>query len=407
MNEKIRNFIEENLEKTVRYEPESSGTLIGLPYKHTVPCVDNKFQELYYWDTYFVNAGLIKLKKIDLAKSNIDNMFYLVDKYGFMPNGSRTFYLNRSQPPFLSLMVRELYEVTKDNAWLKFAYMMLTKEYEFWQTKRVTKTGLNGYTNYELDESQYDKCYEQLIERTSLKREENPSKELKKEMFLAATSLYESGWDCSTRYLANGHKTDAVDLNSLLYILENNMAYFAEILDNGEKDLWKLRSEKRKELMQNLWSNEKGAFLDKNFETNNFSDYLSAASFFPLFCGVATEKQANETLKTLTLVESLYGIMGGQKEGSTYCQWDYPNIWAPVQYVVYKGLKNYGFTDDAKRIAQKYIDLIENNFDKTENFWEKYNGETGEVSSYENKKAPMMGWTACVYIYFCSELGLL
>ena len=93
MNDKIISFLNENIEKTVKYCPESSGTLIGLPYPYTTPCVTatNTFQELYYWDTYFTNAGLLLWDKVEYAKNNIENMFYLIEKYGFMPTGSRTF----------------------------------------------------------------------------------------------------------------------------------------------------------------------------------------------------------------------------------------------------------------------------------------------------------------------------
>ena len=99
IHSKIKQFLDENIEKTVKVTKESSGTLIGLPYPYTTPCVADSYQEMYYWDTYFTNAGLLLWGKADYVKNNIMNMFYLIGKYGFMPNGNRTFYLNRSQPP--------------------------------------------------------------------------------------------------------------------------------------------------------------------------------------------------------------------------------------------------------------------------------------------------------------------
>ena len=102
----VIDFIRENIKKTVRKNTKGDETLIGLPFPYTVPSVSEAFQEMYYWDTYFTNVGLIKSGEVNLAKNNVDNLLYMADKYGFVPNGNRTWYLNRSQPPFLSLMVR-------------------------------------------------------------------------------------------------------------------------------------------------------------------------------------------------------------------------------------------------------------------------------------------------------------
>lgn len=115
-----------------------------MPCSYTVPAV-GYYDEIYYFDTYFTNLGLALLNRWDLVKSNTDNMLYLVDKYGFMPNGNRTFFLGNSHPPFLSEIVRQVYEHYHDLAWLRGAYSVLCREYEFWQTKRITPIGLNQY----------------------------------------------------------------------------------------------------------------------------------------------------------------------------------------------------------------------------------------------------------------------
>lgn len=114
----VKDYITDNFPKTIRCNKKDSGTLIGLPHRYTVPCTSDMFEELYYWDIYFINAGLLAEGNTELAKDNIDNMLYMVDKFGFMPNGNRTYYLDRSQPPFLSQMIRELYEVSRDKEWL-------------------------------------------------------------------------------------------------------------------------------------------------------------------------------------------------------------------------------------------------------------------------------------------------
>ena len=168
MNIKIKKFLDENIEKTVKFSPENEGNLIGLPYPYTTPCAEDSFQEMYYWDTYFTNAGLLLWGKTEYAKNNIENMLYLIEKYGFMPNGNRTFYLNRSQPPFLSHMVRDFFEVTGDKEWLSRAYNTLVKEYDFWQTKRVAENGLNGYTGYEIWERIFENNYNYFVGRMIL-----------------------------------------------------------------------------------------------------------------------------------------------------------------------------------------------------------------------------------------------
>lgn len=408
MNQKVKDFLNENIDKTVKVTKESSGTLIGLPYPYTTPCVSDAYQEIYYWDTYFANAGFILWGKEEYAKNNIANMIYLIEKYGFMPNGNRTFYLNRSQPPFLSHMVRDVFDNTKDTEWLKPIYTTLKKEYDFWQTKRNTPTGLNGYTRHELVKEAVNGNFEYFNKRIGNRFTAEETEEIKLKFYYAGVSVYESGWDCSSRFKTEGYELDAIDLNSLLYGMEENMRYFAKVLETGEEELWEQRKAERKEKMQNLWNKDRGIFMDKNFVTGEFSTYASAASFYPMFTKVATEEQAKSTVENLFEKLNLkYGISAGDPATEWDCQWDYPNVWAPIQFVVYNALMNYGYEAEAKIVAEKYVHLVESNFEKTQNLWEKYNGNTGERASLEYKAEPMIGWTAGTYIYLNKELGLI
>lgn len=403
----IKEYLDNNIEKTVRVSKESEGTLIGMPFPYTTPCVANTYQEMYYWDTYFTNAGLIRWGKAGYAKNNVENMFYLVEKYGFMPNGNRTYYLNRSQPPFLSAMVRDLYEHTKDKEWLARAYAVLVKEYSFWQGKRVTPTGLNGYTGYEIFEDVLEKNYGYFMRRVGRNAKENPSREDLLDAYFAGVSVYESGWDCSSRFKDRGHQFDAVDLNSLLYILEENMRCFAEELQNGESGVWSERAKERKEKMALLWNGERSLFVDRNFITGEFTTYAGVASFYPMYAGLATKEQAEATMALLSDLDLRYGISSGESRREWNCQWDYPNVWAPHQFIMYKALKNYGYDKEAESVARKYISTVEASFKETNNFWEKYDGNTGKPAGAEYKAEPMVGWTAGVYIFFNRELGLI
>ena len=405
MNASVDAYIRDNLRKTIRSCTETKGTLLGLPFPYTVPCIGEMFQELYYWDTYFFNVGLLTCGETAVAKNNVDNMLHLVNTYGFMPNGNRTYYLNRSQPPFLSRMVKELYAVTKDVEWLLTAYETLKKEYDFWQTQKRSPSGLNAYTGYEVRDEDLDLLYGHFIKRTGYVPDVDPSDERKRDICQAVFSFFESGWDCNSRFLCDGHRIDAVDLNSLLYDMEQNMASFACELQNGEETLWRGRAAVRRELMNTfLWDETRGLFLDHNTKTGQKSAYRSAASFYPLFVGAATPAQAALTWRLLSELERPYGVAAGEENGPWHCQWDYPNVWAPLQFITYHALVRYGYERDARRVAQKYVWLVEHNFEKTGNLWEKYNAVTGEIASDEYDAPPMMGWTAGVYLHFCREL---
>ena len=402
MNSKIKKYILENFPKTIRYNAEDNDTLIGLPYKYTVPCASDMFQEMYYWDTYFTNVGLLTEGNIEIAKNNVDNILYMVEKFGFMPNGNRTYYLNRSQPPFLSQMVKEIYALTRDKEWLIKAYNTLKKEYTFWQEKRVLIKGLNSYTGYDINPDDMDRMMQYGLSRMGYKPE-TLTNEIKQKIYLAICSFCESGWDCNSRYLEKPHEFYSLELNSLLYGMEENMRFFSLELGLGEEAVWEENKARRKEKMQILWNESEGIFKDYSPYTKQFSNYASAATFYPLFVCLATKEQAEKIIKSLDRFELEYGISAGEKDPAWNCQWDYPNIWAPIQFITYNGLMNYGYKDIAERIAKKYINLIEKNFNNTGNLWEKYNGLNGNTANEDYNAPKMLGWTAGVYIYFCSK----
>ena len=392
--QKIIDYLEQNWDSCIRENRVDEDTLIGLPYPYTVPSPE-RFNEIYYWDTYFTNLGLLKSGRATLAKHNTDNMLYLVDKYGFMPNGNRTFYLNRSQPPFLSEMVRDIYDYYNDNTWLCGAYLTLKKEYDFWTTERITPIGLCRYDGNQTEE-QAKQTKKDFLERVPVSEKDIDCVDIARH----STCSCESGWDMNPRWNFEGYNFAPVDLNSLLYLFEKNMAYFAEKLSSGENELWESRAEKRLEIMNKHMINSDNLFFDYNFEKDSLSKIFSAASLYPLYANLATEEQAKAAVDNLHRLESNYGILTCEENISdiTY-QWDYPNGWACLQYIAIAGLLNYGYIDDARRIATKYTELVENVFDETGNLWEKYNVVDGNINvSNEYKMPPMMGWSAGVYI---------
>lgn len=390
---KIEEYIAENWSDCIKENQNDEGTLIGLPYPYTVPAV-GKFDEIYYWDTYFTNVGLLISGFSMQAKHNVDNMLHLVDKYGFMPNGNRTYYLNRSQPPFLSQMVRDVYEFYKDNCWLKLAYRVLEKEYDFWMNKRCQKNGLNVYAG-EVIEDLIEEIADNFAKRVKFKPSTG-NRDITRHVLCTC----ESGWDMNPRWDVKGYDYAMVDLNSLLFLHEKNMEYFAGELGLEETEIWGKRAKDRQSLMTKFMQNEEGLLFDYNVKEDNLSPVFSVASYYPLFAGAANKQQAQAAVDNLYRIEAKYGVVTcekGNNEG--IYQWDYPNGWACLQYIIVKGLLNYGYNEKAKEIAIKFSGLIEKVFEETGNLWEKYNVVEGNIKvKNEYAMPPMMGWSAGIYL---------
>ena len=182
------------------------------------------------------------------------------------------------------------------------------------------------------------------------------------------------------------------------------MARFADVLANGEKDLWEERFKTRKALMDKyLWCESEGVYLDYNFKDEKHGKVKSVASLYPAFVGMVGELKGEKKLTEDMLLP--YGVACSVKGDYRFSlQWDYPNVWAPLQYIAYKAMKDFGEEDLAKDIAKRYVKLIEENYETTGNLWEKYDGITGKVANQDYKAPTMMGWTAGVYLKLREEL---
>lgn len=392
----LTEYIKSRWNDCVRINTKDEGTLIGLPAPYIVPSPREHLNEMYYWDTFFTCKGLYLSEMEELAKNCTDNLLFLAEKYGFVPNGNRTYYLSQSQPPFLSMMVMDVYRRTHDKEYLKRAYNVLKKEYDFWMTKRLTPTGLNRFGANEDNLGDTNKHYESICRRIDYLVPVDDKRDFAVN-FLADC---ESGWDFSPRCEFNQSKTVYVDLNCNLYAYEKNFEFMAAETENGERDFWAKKAEKRKHLMNEYLYNE-GAFRDYNFEKKKTVGVFSAASFYALWAKVADKAQAEETRKLLYKLEREYGAAATEEYSlpGKY-QWAYPNGWAPLQYIVIKGLDNYGYKADARRIAQKYMHAAEKMYEQTGTVWEKYNVLTGgndTVGDYKSRE--MLGWSAGVYLF--------
>lgn len=405
--EEVHAFIAASWEKTIRFSPEDRGTLIGLPYRYTVPSISDSFQEMYYWDTFFTGEGLIADGYVELARSNADNMLYIVERYGKMLNGNRTFFENRSQPPYLSKMVEHVYRKTLDKEWLEKAFPVLKKEYLFWVTHRLTPVGLSRYSN-EATTSDKKRILTVLQRRLGEKFCERTNRMTDGERMEVASHYIaecESGWDFTPRFQMRCEHFCPVDLNANLYGYEKNFEFFAgELGFEDEVRQWHQRAEQRRSLIRKYCRDEKsGLFYDYDFVSGRRSNVLSAAVFSLLFNGVLSEKEARKLIPpALRSLEFRYGISACEDKayaGIDY-QWSYPNGWAPLNYLAVNGLIRYGYKEEAFRIARKYLTAIVNIYKETGNLWEKYNVNEGNVNVANEYKLPaMLGWTAGTFVW--------
>lgn len=397
----VEQFIDKHFPKSIMENKEDIGDRFGLPYPYTVPSPGDIFDCMFYWDTHFTNVGLIAAGDIQQAINNTDNIRHMINRFGYMPNSTKAHHLGQSQPPFYYRMVADIYDVTGDILWLDSHYDSIAKEYAFWMANRLAPNGLNYYGQYEnsYEPNELERRFAYCKSRFS--GFDTDDVELKTNAVNTVRTLCESGWDCCYRFEMDGHSYNPVDLNALLYGLEIAMCRFSHILGRGEEKLWKSRSVQRKETMDRyLFHRERGFYLDWNYKLQKHSPVVSAASLFPLYLGLSHEP--NGIMKVLEEELLLpYGVTGTVNADHGYrLQWEYPNIWAPLQYVAYCACKNAGRDDLAERVALKFINLLETEFEKTGNLWEKYDGLTGNVVNAEYDAPPMMGWTAGVYLFF-------
>ena len=412
--------IEQHLEelwKILTREPsKAEGSLIELPFPYIVP--GGRFQEMYYWDSSFTILGLQTSKKIDLIENIADNFAHLINQFGYIPNGNRTYFLGRSQPPFLSLIVEILQEEKGEEILLKYL-PVLEKEYEFWMDGKEQVSAQNQANNrvvflkdlYVLNRywDAYDtprpESYREDVEL--LESVSEPSEGFFRHIRAAA----ESGWDFSSRWFKDGQNmstintTDIlpVDLNCLLFHLEKTILN-AYLLLNDKKKMGKyftLMTQRERAIKKYFFNTEKGYYFDYDFVSKKQTEVYSLAGVFPLFFKVAKQLQAR---KMVQVIETKFLKEGGliTTANNTKEQWDAPNGWAPLQFITYKGLIKYGYFDLANTIKSRWMQTNEKVYAETGKMTEKYNVESPNITAgggeYPNQDG--FGWTNGVYLKF-------
>ncbi len=369
-----------------RHDTISKGSLLLLPHNFIVP--GGRFRETYYWDTYFTMLGLQESHKVQLIRDMVDNFAYLLDHFGHIPNGTRTYYLSRSQPPFFSMMLDILAKDEGDEVYARYQPELLKEYAYFMQGAANLKVGtayklavkmpqgeiLNRY--WDDSDQPREESYKEDVASGKLTNQDLST------YYRNIRAAAASGWDFSSRWFDASQKLSSiqttqiipVDLNCLLYHLENSIARSYGLQGNKSKQNFYLvkAAQRKKAILKYCWNEEVGWFLDYNWQQKKQSPVETLAGTFPLEFNIATAVQASSVAKKL---ETKFLKPGGLVTtiNRTGQQWDAPNAWAPLQYMAIDGLTKYQQDALAKTIAVRWIETNIRVFKETGKLMEKYN----------------------------------
>jgi len=396
-------------------------SLIALPNRYVVP--GGRFREVYYWDSYFTMLGLVDAGRIDLIRDMVENFAFLIDEVGFIPNGNRSYYCSRSQPPYFALMVDLLAKASDDDGVRAQFLPHMKAEYAYWMAGSETLSAKNpahrrvvrspgGLLNRYWDDA-------------AIPRQESHAEDIELAAAVpgSAEQLYrdvragaESGWDYSPRWFEDAHSMQTirttnvipVDLNALLYNLEDTIARACKgVGDTVEAAIFESHAKNRKMLLQTLFfDDESGMFMDLSLPDFGVTGTLSIAATYPLFFGIATDDQAGQVARCIhrDFLKAGGWVTSNYDTGQ---QWDSPNGWAPMQWITYCGLERYGYRDEARAGAQRWVDNNVAVYEKHGCLLEKYNvvssGLAGTGGEYEVQEG--FGWTNAVLLRLMQKLG--
>ncbi len=390
--EPARIYIAQYWPKLTRFHPKDDESLLGLPKPYLVPAFEAghefDFNELYYWDSYFMVQGMLDGQHKELVMGILEDLTSLYKRFKAIPNASRTYLTGRSQPPVLTSFILDVYKAYNlDSKWLSENIEVAKSEYQtVWMgtTKPNIRKVYQGLSRY------YDINH------------------------LNDLAEAESGWDFTPRFNHRTLNYLPVDLNSLLHKYETDFAYVAGILGNRQEvDHWENAALIRRETMNELmWSETRKLYYDYNFVKESRGWVSSLAAYYPMWAGAANKHQAQTLVNNLRRFENKGGLsttdaltFSQRVPGAMPAQWGYPNGWAPLHFIVVKGLQRYGYHDDARRIAIKWLKTNLDWFNKYGVFLEKYNVVQPEKPPVKGVYPSQtgFGWTNAVFERFCRE----
>lgn len=379
--------------------------LLYVPYPYVVP--GGRFNEMYGWDSYFIQVGLVRDGETELAQNVVDNFLYEIENYGRILNANRTYYLSRSQPPFLTQMILNVYRRKRDLNWLRQTVPAIEKYYRFWTSEpHLTKeTGLSRY--YDLGEgpapevlsdekdaegrTHYDRVKEyyrthEVTDYDVGQYYDKAKDELTPLFYKGDRSMRESGFDPSNRFGPFNIDIihyDPVCLNSLLYLMETDTAEIMRMLGRPrDARRWMERAETRRRNVNRLmWDERDGLYYDYNVQKGAVRRYPFATALYPLWVGIADRKQAARLVSNLHLFERAGGLQTSTNASGN--QWDAPFGWAPLQMIGVWGLRRYGYQREADRITTNFLSTVLKEFIQHNTIVEKYDmaRRESEISS--------------------------
>ena len=436
--------------------------LLHLVNPYVVP--GGRFNEMYGWDSYFIIRGLIADGHADVAKGMVENFFYEIENYGAVLNANRTYYLTRSQPPFLTSMILAVYNAEPDPAkrdakWLARAYEFAQRDYAQWveaphlagatRLSRYFDRGVGpapevlkepenyyrGVANFMVEHPAEGAPY--LISITGkTAAHEGPIFELggtcggatpaakhgdcKPDRVVALTSGFyqgdrgtrESGFDVSFRFGPYSGSTQdyaPTCLNSLLFKTENDLAAISTLL--GKPDAaakWRHKAEARRQLVDRyLWDAKRGEYFDFDAATGKISTYEYATTFYPLWAGLASKAQAKAVMQNLARFRRPGGLVMSEQE--TQLQWDAPFGWAPIQLLACEGMRRYGYTTEADGVSYDFLTMVIENFARDGTIREKYNVVTRDsrINAQQGYHQNVIGfgWTNATFSILADQLS--
>jgi alpha,alpha-trehalase len=435
--------------------------VLFLPHPYVVP--GGQFNEMYGWDSYFIILGLLRDNRKEMAKGMAENFFFEIEHYGAILNANRTYYLTRSQPPFLTSMILAVYHAEKaagndDLPWLERAYRYAVTDYEEWirPPHLAGDTGLSRYfdhgegpvpeilgnpkdyyggvarymlTHHEGDEASYvvhlgknpnaphaGPVFE--FSTCDPATKQTPATDCPPDRIALTANYYEgdrtmreSGFDVSFRFgpfSADTHHYAPVCLNSLLYKEETDLVEMATILGRTEDaEKWRRYATERRERMNKyLWDETRGLYFDYDVATNKRSTYEYATTFYPLWVGAASKAQAEAVVRNLHLFEHAGGLAMSRQE--TGAQWDFPYGWAPIHLIAAEGLWRYAYKADGDRITFKFLHMVLEDFLRSKNMWEKYDvvsrASKTRIRVGYKENVIGFGWTNGVFLELLHQL---
>jgi len=390
--EAARAYIKDYWPNLIRSHLKDEGSLIGLPNPYLVPSFaeghEFDYDELFYWDSYFMVQALWDDEHKKLILGILDDFVYLFNRFKIIPNSSQYYMTGRSQPPFLTSFILDIEtHYRMDLKWLEERINIAKKEYEtVWMGTRKpnARAVYRGLSRY------YDYNYLNDIAET------------------------ESGWDMTPRFNRKALNYLPVDLNALLYKYETDFAKVDRMTHKQEEaNKWEAAAKQRQQTMNELmWDKSKGLYYDYDYVKQKRGTVASLASYFPMWAGMVSESQAASLVKSLKKFENKGGLATTEFipivpfiTASVPTQWAYPNGWAPLQYIVIQALERYGYHQDARRIAMKWLKCNLTWFRDNGVFLEKYNVVSPDKPPQKGLYPSQIGfgWTNSIFERLCQD----